>query len=137
MGMDFQQMATWRLLQMLQNLMWLLQAHLFPANTKCVRKHGQKLFNKQLTPRMDECNFASWWRRASKRVGKTHRKGLNTLIILGAWILWKHRNAGVFEGTSPNVQNALNNLKLEAQHWVFAGARGLSDLGLGRLLSQG
>ncbi|GJM94878.1 hypothetical protein PR202_ga11561 [Eleusine coracana subsp. coracana] len=86
---------------------------------------------------MDESEFASWWTRASKRVEKTHHKGLNTLIILGAWTLWKHRNTGVFERASPNIQTALTNLKLEAQLWVFTAARGLSEIGLGRLFSQG
>ncbi|GJN13505.1 hypothetical protein PR202_gb00217 [Eleusine coracana subsp. coracana] len=58
------------------------------------------------------------------------------LIILGAWTIWKHRNAVVFDGLSPNIQLALDNLRLEAQLWTFAGARSLGDLGLGRLLSS-
>jgi hypothetical protein len=29
------------------------------------------------------------------------RKGLNSLIILVAWEIWKHRNACVFEGVVP------------------------------------
>ncbi|GJN14346.1 hypothetical protein PR202_gb01163 [Eleusine coracana subsp. coracana] len=60
--------------------------------------------------------------------------GFNTLVILGAWYLWKHRNAGVFEGSLPSVQVLLNNLKHEAQLWTFAGACGLKVLALGRLL---
>ncbi|GJN20265.1 hypothetical protein PR202_gb07620 [Eleusine coracana subsp. coracana] len=31
--------------------------------------------------------FAKWWRQAVKRVPKERKKGLNTVIILGAWIL--------------------------------------------------
>lgn len=93
-------------------------------------------FNLQrLSLQNDEDNFAAWWGHACKRVAKAHRKGLNTLIILGAWTLWKLRNAGVFEGTSPSVQLALSNFKLEAQLWSFAGARGLQELGLGQLLA--
>ena len=26
------------------------------------------------------------------------------MIMLGAWVIWKHRNACVFEGASPSVQ---------------------------------
>uniref|UniRef100_A0A0A9CBE6 Uncharacterized protein n=1 Tax=Arundo donax TaxID=35708 RepID=A0A0A9CBE6_ARUDO len=28
---------------------------------------------------------------------KHHRKGLNSVIMLGAWIIWKQRNACVFD----------------------------------------
>ena len=43
-------------------------------------------------------DFAGWWRKAAKQVPKEKKKGFNTLVILGAWLLWKHRNACVFEG---------------------------------------
>jgi hypothetical protein len=38
-------------------------------------------------PRQNELTFADWWRTAISRVSKEHRKGVNTLIILGAWII--------------------------------------------------
>jgi hypothetical protein len=31
------------------------------------------------------------------------RKGLNSLIILVAWEVWKFRSACAFEGLSPNI----------------------------------
>jgi hypothetical protein len=43
-----------------------------------------------------ESSFAEWWCRTIKRVRKEDRKGVNSLIILGAWMIWKHRNAYVF-----------------------------------------
>ncbi|XP_039853738.1 uncharacterized protein LOC120712091 isoform X2 [Panicum virgatum] len=46
------------------------------------------------------------WKKAERKLRKQHRKGFNSLCILGAWILWKHRNACVFEGVSPNLQIA-------------------------------
>ncbi|TVU27321.1 hypothetical protein EJB05_29923, partial [Eragrostis curvula] len=78
-----------------------------------------------LTPGNNERYFASWWQRTSKRVAKEQRKGT----------LWKHRNAGVFDGASPNVQTALSSLKLQAQLWMYAGARGLREIGLGRVVT--
>jgi hypothetical protein len=36
-----------------------------------------------------------------------HTKKLNSLIILGAWIIWKNRNRCVFYGTPPNLAGAL------------------------------
>jgi hypothetical protein len=34
-------------------------------------------------------------------------KGVNSLIALGAWIIWNHRNRIVFDGISPSVSAAL------------------------------
>jgi hypothetical protein len=35
------------------------------------------------------------------------RKDLNSLIIVVAWEIWKHRNAIAFEGARPNIQTLL------------------------------
>jgi hypothetical protein len=51
-----------------------------------------------LVPSQNERSFADWWRKMMRRVKKEHKKGVNTLIILGAWTIWKYRNACVFEG---------------------------------------
>ena len=48
------------------------------------------------------------------------RKGLNSLIILVAWEIWKHRNVCVFEGTSPNVQEVLHAVAIEGSLWCMA-----------------
>jgi hypothetical protein len=60
-----------------------------------------------------------------RRVKKEHKKGVNTLIILGAWIIWKHRNACVFEGVSPSINKILCELKDEHGLWYIAGAKKL------------
>jgi len=55
-----------------------------------------------LTPSHRISSLADWWRRSWKKVPKHLKKGFNSLCILGAWILWKHRNGCVFEGAAPN-----------------------------------
>jgi len=66
-------------------------------------------------------------------VPKQNRKGFNSLVILGAWILWKHRNSCVFDGSTPSVQVALQaTFKDESYSWIACGAKGLAALGLGR-----
>jgi len=74
--------------------------------------------------------FADWWKKAERKLQKQHRKGFNSLCILGAWILWKHRNACVFEGASPNLQVAVQAFKEESHLWQLAGAKRLIALSL-------
>jgi hypothetical protein len=56
------------------------------------------------------------------------RKGLNSLIILGAWVLWKHRNDCVFYAESPNIVDVLIQAREERRLWKIAGAKGISLL---------
>jgi hypothetical protein len=46
-----------------------------------------------LVPTRQTISFAEWWKKSWKKVPKQHRKGFNSLVILGAWILWKHINS--------------------------------------------
>jgi hypothetical protein len=43
------------------------------------------------------------------------RSGFNSLVILGAWVLWKHRNGCVFGGSQPSVVGALQMAREEAR----------------------
>jgi len=89
------------------------------------------------TPTRREKSFADWWRKATKRIPKEEKNGLNTMIILGSWILWKHRNACVFEGSHPCITRTLEEFRNEYHLWCLAGARGLCMLGLGHSVGQG
>jgi hypothetical protein len=70
-------------------------------HTTCVfaREFWFKLLNQlgfaSCAPTQAETSFADWWYSAKKGLPKNQRKGLNSLIIFGAWMLWKHRNACV------------------------------------------
>jgi len=57
----------------------------------------------------------------------------NFNLILGAWILWKHRNSSVFDGFALSIQTALQAFKDESHLWLVGGAKGLAGLGLGRV----
>jgi hypothetical protein len=39
--------------------------------------------------------FMDWWQDLSTKVPRIARNGLNSLVILGVWTLWKHRNGCV------------------------------------------
>jgi hypothetical protein len=53
-------------------------------------------------------------------------------VILGAWILWKHRNACAFDESAPNLQSALQAFKDELNLWHVVGAKDLAELSVGR-----
>jgi len=76
-------------------------------------------------------SFAEWWRKSWRKVRKQDKKGFNSLVILGAWILWKHRNSCVFDGSAPNLQAALQSFKDESHLWQVRGARALLPWALG------
>ncbi|TVU24997.1 hypothetical protein EJB05_27471, partial [Eragrostis curvula] len=89
-----------------------------------------------LVPRRRTISFAEWWLKTIKRVPKSKRKGTNILIILTAWLLWKHGNSRVFDSISPNIATLLRCFNEEHHLWCLAGARGLRTLGVGQAVGQ-
>jgi hypothetical protein len=59
--------------------------------------------------------------------------GLNLLISLVLWYIWKHSNACAFERISPSVPRIILDISSEVAVWCMTGAKGLSSLGLGRV----
>ena len=45
-------------------------------------------------------------------------------------MIWKHRNACVFEGMAPSVASIMREIKDEHNLWCLAGAKRLQGLGL-------
>jgi hypothetical protein len=74
--------------------------------------------------------FAEWWRKSCRRTPEEKKKGFNSVVILVAWIIWKHRNACVFQGAQPSMVNILQEFRDEHHLWGLAGARGLLSLGV-------
>jgi hypothetical protein len=48
-----------------------------------------------------------------------YKEGFNSLVILGAWTLWNHRNR--CDGVSPRLDGALGSALGESQLWAVAG----------------
>ena len=67
-----------------------------------------------LAPQLDEPSFDVWWDRSAWMVSGDTRKGLNSLVILGAWTIWKVRNDCVFNGATPSITTALAHAREEA-----------------------
>jgi hypothetical protein len=81
-----------------------------------------------LAPQPTNLISDEWWEKASMATSGLTKRGLNSLIILGAWTIWNHRNKCAFERASPNMVESLTLLGEERRLWMLAGVRGLSHL---------
>jgi hypothetical protein len=81
-----------------------------------------------LAPQPTELIFDEWWEKAHITTSGLTKKCLDSLTILGAWMIWNHRNRCVFDGANPNMGETLALLGEERRLWMMARARGLSYL---------
>jgi len=58
---------------------------------------------RSLAPQPTNTSFDDWWEKASAATIGLTQKGLNSLIVLGAWIIWNHRNSCIFDGANTNI----------------------------------
>jgi len=79
-----------------------------------------------LSPQSEETSFDGWWAWTNDMVSGQVLQGLNSIVILGAWMLWNHRKRCVFDGGSPYLHCALLLATEEMKYWSLAGAKGLS-----------
>lgn len=63
------------------------------------------------TPSQQEFSFAEWWRKSGNRVQKDRRKCYNSLVVMGAWLHWKHCNSCVFEGVNPCIGDLICTMR--------------------------
>uniref|UniRef100_A0A0A9HM32 Uncharacterized protein n=1 Tax=Arundo donax TaxID=35708 RepID=A0A0A9HM32_ARUDO len=96
----------------------------------------QRLHLGTIAPQPSSNHFSNWWRRAMRGVAKEHRKGLNSLVILIAWEIWKHRNDCVFNNARPSVVAVIETVAKESALWCSAGAKHLYTLLLRSLTSS-
>ena len=83
----------------------------------------------EAVPQQNEHSFAAWWAKCTRRV-KEYKKGVNSLIILTSWLIWKHRNSCVFDGATPSINEVLRQFRDEYKLWCLAGAKKLQALWL-------
>jgi hypothetical protein len=53
---------------------------------------------RQFSPTRADLVFQDWWTNLEAKVPHALRKGINSLVMLVAWWLWKQRSKCVFEG---------------------------------------
>jgi hypothetical protein len=76
-------------------------------------------------PPNHEASLDDWWQAAKQVTPKPMRKSLASMTLLIAWMLWKQRNACVFDGENPSTNLLHSKIRTEAALWTKAGAKGL------------
>jgi hypothetical protein len=82
----------------------------------------------ELTPQPHDGLFEEWRRTVILRVPAQLKKGFNSLVVMGMWVIWKHRNSCVFNGVTPSVPAVLGMAREEALLWTMDGAKEFSML---------
>uniref|UniRef100_A0A0D9ZNJ8 Uncharacterized protein n=1 Tax=Oryza glumipatula TaxID=40148 RepID=A0A0D9ZNJ8_9ORYZ len=65
----------------------------------------------------------SWWCEARKSVHKTDRKTFDAGVILVTWLVWKERNAQVFDGKATSAVHLCATIADEWETWKAAGSK--------------
>lgn len=75
-----------------------------------------------------DATFAGWWHATHSAIPHGLRKGFDSLAILTAWWLWKHRNDAIFNNQQPLARRLISAIQEEAKLWARAGAKGLMHI---------
>lgn len=76
--------------------------------------------------------LVTWWLRSRLLLLQKFR-GVNSLVLLVCWLLWKDRNHHVFEAVSTNPATLFEFIVIEGNTWIAAGLNALSILLLAEL----
>ncbi|CAM0872787.1 unnamed protein product [Alopecurus aequalis] len=75
-----------------------------------------------------DAKLIDWWPDERRRVPKPQRKGFDSLVLLTVWMLWKERNARVFQRAAELVPSLCRRIANEIDLWRLSGAVGLGEI---------
>jgi hypothetical protein len=78
-------------------------------------------------PLEDEASLCDWWIKARQATPKSMHKSLASAMLLTAWMVWKQRNACIFDKDQPSVPLLVERIRAAVALWAKAGAPGQSD----------
>lgn len=71
-----------------------------------------------------------WWLALRDGHNRLKQKGVDSMVMLIVWCLWKERNARVFDNApGRSVSDMVQHVLMEGQLWINAGAKWLGALG--------
>jgi hypothetical protein len=69
-----------------------------------------------------------WWPNSRTQVPRQQRKGFDSLVLLTAWLLWKERNAQVFQRSVETVPTICGRIADEIELWKLSTLVGLREV---------
>ena len=81
-----------------------------------------------LVPTLPVVDLATWWLDSLQGTTSSTRKVVNSLIMLTWWMLWKERNARIFDRKASTVEQVTDKIMDEIFSWRMAGLGGVSAL---------
>ncbi|PVH61987.1 hypothetical protein PAHAL_3G172600 [Panicum hallii] len=67
-------------------------------------------------------SILEWWLLLRQGLSKKQKKGLDTAVMLVSWLIWKERNARIFNGTEQSSSQLIRGILEEGSNWIRAGA---------------
>ena len=83
----------------------------------------------QSPPPTADLSFLEWWLILRQDLSKYQKKGLDTAVMLISWMVWKERNARVFNNVEWTLNHLLTDIIAEGGNWIQAGATKLAGIG--------
>lgn len=81
-------------------------------------------------PPHDQEGLLDWWLLLRKNRGKFKQKGIDSMVMLIVWAIWKERNALTFDGsTARRVSDVVQSVWAEGELWARADAKWMAALG--------
>jgi hypothetical protein len=68
------------------------------------------------------------WLLLRQGLSKEQKKGLDTAVMLVSWLIWKERNARIFNGTEQSLSQLIRGILEEGSNWIRAGASKLAGI---------
>ena len=62
-------------------------------------------------PPLPNDDFLEWWPASHGATPAGRQVGISSLIIVTSWLLWKARNACVFDTEQPSILRVLNSIR--------------------------
>ena len=70
-----------------------------------------------------------WWLLLRQDLSHDQKKRLDTAVMLVSWLVWKERNARVFNNLERTPGQLLDDILAEGGSWIRAGATKLAAIG--------
>lgn len=93
----------------------------FLCSTGCIMAFPLGMINLGLSCTTPSADLSSWWRSARKSISKQDRKTFDAGVILVTWLIWKERNARIFDNKAIPAAHLCAAMEDEWTSWGAAG----------------